>query len=93
MWSDVQFWRDSTWRSFRTFCQSLAGLLTVNHVSSAFNAPWVDLIGAAGIAALISLLQSIDRERAVGGATAEQPETEPEFETLTSGPGCGGDMR
>lgn len=70
MWTDRQFWRDSTWRAFRTFCQSLAGLLTVQQVSSNMNAPWLTLIYASAVAGLISLLQSIDRERAVTGTTA-----------------------
>lgn len=65
MWTDKQFWRDSTWRAFRTFCQSLAGLLTVQQVSANMNAPWPTLIYASAVAGLISLLQSIDRERAV----------------------------
>lgn len=63
MWTDKQFWRDSTWRAFRTFCQSLAGLLTVQQVSSNLNAPWFTLIYASAVAGLVSLLQSIDRER------------------------------
>jgi hypothetical protein len=70
MWTNRQFWKDATWRGFRTFCQSLAGLLTVEHVSANLNASWLALIYASGVAALISLLQSVDRERAVGGSTA-----------------------
>lgn len=80
MWTDKQFWRDATWRSFRTFCQSLAGLLTVQQVSENMNAPWLTLIYASAIASLISLLQSIDRERAVVNTTgpAEPVYAEPE---------------
>ena len=70
MWTNIQFWKDSTWRAFRTFCQSLAGLLTVQNVSSNLNAPWWTLIYAAAVAGLISLLQSVDRERAVVAAPA-----------------------
>jgi hypothetical protein len=73
MWTNLQFWKDSTWRAFRTLCQSLAGLLTVEHISSAFDAPWLDLLGASAIAGLISLLQSVDRERAVTGSVATDP--------------------
>lgn len=72
MWTNVQFWRAATWRAFRTFCQSLAGLLTVEHVSTNLNASWWALIYASGVAGLISLLQSVDRERAVGEATAAE---------------------
>ena len=73
MWTNRQFWKDATWRGFRTFCQSLAGLLTVEHVSANLNASWLALIYASGVAALISLLQSVDRERAVGGSTIPTP--------------------
>lgn len=73
MWTNRQFWLDATWRSFRTFCQSLAGLLTVEHVSTNLNASWWALIYASLVAALISLLQSIDRERAVNSTEATVP--------------------
>jgi hypothetical protein len=79
MWTNRQFWLDSSWRAFRTFCQSLAGLLTVETVSTNLNASWLGLLYASGVAALISLLQSVDRERAVGGSTtpATVPVTAP----------------
>jgi hypothetical protein len=66
VWTNAQFWRDATWRAFRTFCQSLAGLLTVETVSSNLNASWLSLLYASAVAGLISLLQSVDRGRAVG---------------------------
>jgi hypothetical protein len=78
MWTNRQFWKDATWRSFRTFCQSLAGLLTVEHVSSNLNASWWALLYASGVAGLISLLQSVDRERAVGGAAVAATHPTPE---------------
>lgn len=99
MWTDWNFWNQATWRAFRTVAQALAGLLTVNHISSAFNAPWVDLLGASLIAGAISLLQSIDRERAVGAATDPIPAPEParfteaEAQLAVFGPGCGGDQK
>ena len=71
MWTNKQFWLDSSWRAFRTFCQSLAGLLlavqTSSQVSSfqTISVPWYGYLYASGIAALVSLLQSVDRERAV----------------------------
>lgn len=71
MWNDVQFWKDSSWRAFRTFCQSLAGLLlavqTSMQVSAmpAISIPWYGYLYASGIAGLVSLLQSVDRSRAV----------------------------
>lgn len=96
MWN-LTFLKDSTWRAFRTFCQSLSGLLVMNHVSSAFNAPWLDLIGASLLAALTSLLMSVDRERAVTGAPAaptDQPEAElVAFAAKPFGGGCGTDLR
>jgi hypothetical protein len=73
MWTNIQFWKDASWRAFRTFCQSLAGLLTVQNVSSNLNAPWWTLIYAAGVAGLISFLQSVDRERAVAAAPSPDP--------------------
>lgn len=73
MWTDRQFWKDSTWRAFRTFLQTLSGLLVMGQFSSAFNAPWMDMIGAGLIAAFISLAQSIDRGRATAAV-----ETTPE---------------
>jgi hypothetical protein len=73
MWTDKQFWRDSTWRAFRTFCQALAGLLVMQQASSAFDLPWKDIIGAAALASFISLLQSIDRERVAAHIQPQQP--------------------
>jgi len=67
MWTDVQFWKDATWRAFRTFLQTISGLLVMTNISSAFNAPWKDLLGAALIAAFISIAQSIDRGRVATG--------------------------
>ena len=72
MWTNVQFWKDSTWRAFRTFCQSLAGLLLAVQTSvqvsgmPTISIPWYGYLYASGIAGLVSLLQSVDRERAVG---------------------------
>lgn len=82
MWTDRQFWKDATWRAFRTFCQTLAGVLAayfsglLSVVQGGTIAPqsfasaetlhmWMAFLYAAGISGLISLLQSIDRERAV----------------------------
>ena len=71
MWQDRQFFLDATWRAFRTFCQSLAGLLLAVQASDQIAAmptisvPWYGYVYSSAVAALISLLQSIDRERAV----------------------------
>jgi len=76
MWTDVQFWKDASWRAFRTFCQSLAGLLLAVQTSvqvaamSVISIPWYGYLYASGIAGLVSLLQSVDRERAVVGPAA-----------------------
>lgn len=92
MWTDWQFWKDSTWRAFRTFCQSLSGYLVAyfsgllsivqtgqfqpQQVTSTDWAVWEALFYAAGVSSLISLLQSIDRERAVSSVVAQsQPVT------------------
>lgn len=77
MWTNKQFWLDSSWRAFRTFCQTLAALLAANFsgllaatgVTSGGgipHTPWLGFLYASAIAGLISLLQSVDRERAVG---------------------------
>lgn len=64
MWTNKQFWMDSSWRAFRTFCQTLAAVLggqTVNVLT----ADWYGMLGVSGGAALMSILMSVDRERAV----------------------------
>jgi hypothetical protein len=81
LWTDRQFWLDATWRAFRTFCQTLAALLAAQFsgllqaggpVSGALpHTPWVGLLYASAIAALISLLQSVDRGRAVGSVATQ----------------------
>ena len=79
MWTNKQFWLDSSWRAFRTFCQTLPALLAANFSgllaatgvtggSGIPHTPWLGFLYASAIAGLISLLQSIDRERAVGWA-------------------------
>lgn len=64
LWTDAQFWKDATWRSFRTFCQTLAALLG-GQTFTALTAPWQSMLSVALTAALISLFQSIDRGRAL----------------------------
>jgi len=92
---DKQFWLDSIWRSLRTFCQTLAGMLVVVQTSNAIpstadiNIPWQAYLYASAIAALVSLLQSVDRQRAVGSATLEPPAAPVAFVT----PLCGDTAR
>jgi hypothetical protein len=79
MWTNRQFWLDSSWRAFRTFCQTLAallaaqfsGLLSATGVTDTGipHTPWAGFLYASAIAGLISLLQSVDRERAVIGSS------------------------
>lgn len=64
MWTDRQFWLDTSWRAFRTFCQSLAALLGGQAVNL-LTAPWSSMLGISGGAAVMSVLMSVDRERAV----------------------------
>jgi hypothetical protein len=82
MWTNVQFWKDATWRSFRTFCQTLAALLAAQFSgllqatggatgSVLPHTPWLGFLYASFIAGLISLLQSVDRERAVGWVASQ----------------------
>jgi hypothetical protein len=86
MWTNTQFWKDSTWRAFRTFCQTLAALLGGQAVNI-LTAPWASMLGVSGTAALVSLLMSVDRERAVGAVTTETPQP------TVYAAGCGGDLR
>ena len=99
MWTNWQFWKDSTWRAFRTFCQTLAAQLAGQSVN-AITASWSAMLGVAGIASLMSLLMSVDREKAVGVTELPTATSEPIAPadanyippaTLTSG--CGGDIR
>jgi hypothetical protein len=93
MWTNKRFWLDSTWRAFRTFSQTLAALLAASFTGllqatgqtandgGIPHTPWLGFLYASTIAGLISLLQSIDRERAVTWvagtiATTQQPETQ-----------------
>lgn len=78
MWTNRQFWLDSTWRAFRTFCQTLASLLAGQAVNL-LAAPWSSMLSISAGAALISLLQSIDRERVAitTATTAAPPEPAP----------------
>ena len=76
MWTNWQFWKDSTWRAFRTFCQTLAAQLAGQSIN-AITASWLAMLGVAGVASLMSLLMSVDREKAVGITSAEQPTVEP----------------
>jgi hypothetical protein len=73
LWTDAQFWKDASWRSFRTFCQTLAALLG-GQTFTALTAPWQSMLSVAATASLISLFQSIDRGRAIT-TSGPQPET------------------
>lgn len=105
MWTNKQFWLDSSWRSFRTFCQSMAGLLltvqTSAQLGGEISVPWYGYVYASGVAGLISLLQSVDRERAVDWVQAETTsatpaayvtEVEPDLQA-SYGHGYGEDLR
>lgn len=81
MWTDWQFWRDATWRGFRTFCQTLAALLGGEAVQ-AVHSSWTSMLSVSATAALVSLLMSVDRGRtwidATNKAQAVTPATAPE---------------
>lgn len=70
MWTNRQFWFAASWRAFRTFCQTLASLFA-GEAANLLTAPWSSMLSVSAGAALISLLQSIDRERAVDPAKAD----------------------
>lgn len=99
MWTNWQFWKDSTWRAFRTFCQTLAAQLAGQSVN-AISASWTAMLGVAGVASLMSLLMSVDREKAVGitepPAAVSEPIAPAEANYIPPAAlvsGCGGDLR
>jgi hypothetical protein len=99
MWTDTQFWRDSTWRAFRTFCQTLAAMLAGQTVN-VLTAPWSGMLGVSAGAALVSLLMSVDRERVVVAPLRTEPVAksldvnaeEPALQASYAA-GCDGDLR
>lgn len=109
MWTNWTFWKDATWRGFRSFCHALAGLLVLvqasQNTSYAIHIPWQAYLYSSAIAGLISLLQSVDRERAVEAAVATETTaaqtpaadagrmSATEAQLAVFGPGCGGDQR
>lgn len=72
MLTDKQFISDALWRSLRTFCQTLYGLLVVVQVKPDVQIPWQGYLYVSGIAALTSLLQSIGRERVANSVRATE---------------------
>lgn len=73
MWRTAAWWEDSLWRAFRTFCQTLAGLLVTLQVTDAFHAPWTTILGASALSALLSLLMSVDRSTSASPAVVVDP--------------------
>lgn len=90
MWTDTKFWYDSSWRAFRTFCQTLAAMLAGQTVDI-LNAQWSGMLSVSAGAALVSLLMSVDRERVVAPPVAAV-KTPGVYVTETE-VGCGGDLR
>lgn len=97
MWTDRQFWLDSSWRAFRTFCQTLAAMLggqTVNVLT----VDWQGMLGVSAGAALVSLLMSVDRERVVASSghnvtAVTQTVVNTDSQGQASYEGCGSDLR
>lgn len=54
------FWNDTLQRALRTFAQTLVALWAGTGVNL-WHADWVDALGLAGGAALVSVLMSVDR--------------------------------
>ena len=57
MWSAV-FWKQAAERCVKTFAQTLVALLGAGG-AGIINAPWLDALSVAGMAALLSVLTSI----------------------------------
>lgn len=91
MWTDRVFWEQATWRSFRSFCQALAAMLAGSSVNL-LTANWESMLGVAGTAGLVSLLMSVDRERAVT-YTLQTAAVPPAPLQADYAPGCGTDLR
>lgn len=93
MWTDRQFWEQASWRSFRSFCQALAAMLAGSSVNL-LTANWESMLGVAGTAGLVSLLMSVDRERAVTYTLSTTNPAPPAPEATTGyAVGCGNDLR
>jgi hypothetical protein len=54
-----RFWESVSERALKTFCQSLLSFLTVGGFISTAGVPWAEALGAALMAALLSVLTSI----------------------------------
>lgn len=92
MWTDVQFWKDATWRAFRSACQCLAALLSGNAVNI-LTIPWGSMLPTAATAGLVSLLMSVDRGRAVAESTAVAPAAPAAGVTETTVVACGDTLK
>lgn len=90
--TDKQFYLDALWRGARTVAQTLAGMLVVVQTSNVMpstepiSVPWWSYVYASLIAGLVSVLQSIDRERAVGNVLAAEPVPTPQTVETTVTP-------
>lgn len=94
VWKTFAFWQDSLWRAFRTFCQTLAGLLVTLQVTDAFHAPWPTILGASALSGLLSLLMSVDRSTTATTTVVEAPvafASLPQPESVTVA--CGSNLR
>lgn len=88
-WMDKQWFLDSTWRAFRTFCQTLAALLG-GQAFSIISADWASTLSVSTGAALISLLQSVDRGRATASVAKAEAAVEVQQTPVL---GCGDSLR
>ena len=74
---DKSLWEAALVRALRTFCQTLAGLITVGAALNEIN--WLHILSVAAVATILSLLTSIAAglpETAQDGSIVLDPETQ-----------------
>ena len=57
--TEPRFWEATAERALKTFAQALVSVLTVGGFVSVTGVPWLEALGAATLAALLSVLTSI----------------------------------
>lgn len=65
------FWRGTSERAIKTFCQSLLAVLATGAVGI-LDVDWAGALSAAALATLVSLLTSISQPDFTAGASADE---------------------
>lgn len=62
----AEFWKGAGERAIATFAQTLVALIGVDTVAPVWGFDWAHLLGAAALAALLSVLKSVGAGAATG---------------------------